>query len=186
MRRDILLVVTLSVFLGPSAAFASAHRLAADKDSSFMSYHVYHLFHSVDGISRHVSCDIAVDSSTHRITSVTMESDVNSFDSGNKARDKTAMRAIESDRYPLVVFQSDSISYDSDTTLNVKGLLSFHGVAREVAIPVIIISKTNEIICEGSLGLDFHSFNVERPRLVFIPIGSKFIVRFRLVFDGRW
>lgn len=170
---------------GESVAYGSGNRLEANRDSSFVAYHIYHLFHSVDGVSKSVSCSVEVDSSVHRIIRVSVETEVKTFNSGNDTRDKTAMKAIEADKYPVVTFRSDSIMYDSDTTASVRGKLNFHGVVTEIIMPVTVVSRTGETVCDGSTQLTFDAFNVDRPALIFIPIGNTFIVKFHMVFDRK-
>lgn len=184
MRRGIILAVGILIILGESVAFGAVNKLQAKKDSFFISYHVYHVFHSVDGISKNILCYIEFDSSTHMIIGVYVETGVNTFNSGNETRDKTVMKAVESDKYPDVAFQSDSIAYNSDTTMSVKGKLTFHGVPKEIVIPITVISKERDTICDGSIDLDFDTFNVEKPALLFIPASNTFIVKFHMVFDG--
>ncbi|MGO9482456.1 MAG: YceI family protein [Candidatus Kryptoniota bacterium] len=185
MKRGLILAVGIFAIVGESAAYGSVNRLMAKKDSSFISYHVYHFFHSVDGISRNVSCSVNVDTSTQRIIEVSAETAVNTFNSGNETRDRNAMNAIESDKYPSVAFRSDSIVYNSDTTVSVTGKLAFHGVAKEIIIPITVISKLGETTCDGSIRLDFEIFNVERPALIFIPVGNSFIIKFHMVFESN-
>lgn len=185
LKTVLTLAIGIALFFVEPTGHGRSNSIDADKDSSFISYHVYHLFHSVDGVSKQVRCDIDVDSAVHKIIEVSAEAEVNSFDSGNEARDKTALSAIESIKYPVVGFQSDSISYDSDKMIRIKGKLKFHGVTRETTIPVSVISKMGKTICDGSIQLDFNTFNVKRPSLIFIPIGDTFIVRFHMVFDSQ-
>jgi len=181
--RGLILALGVFIIIGEHISCVPVIEIEANKDVSFISYRVYHFFHSVEGINKHVSCKIDIDSTTDKIIGVSAKAEVDSFDSGNEARDKTAMKAIESDKFPAVAFQSDSIAYDSDTTISVLGKLTFHGVTKKITIPITIVPKTYETICDGSVRLDFDKFNVERPDLLFIPVGNTFIIRFHVVFD---
>jgi polyisoprenoid-binding protein YceI len=183
LRYKLLLVIGFFLILAGSVVHGSVIKLNADKDSSFISYHVYHFFHSVDGTSKNISCVTEIDSATHRIIRVSVKTDANSFNSGNEARDKTVAKTIESDKYPEITFESDSVFYDSDTTMSVEGRITFHGVKKEIIAPATISSKDNQIICDGSIQLNFDEFNVKRPSLLFIPIGNEFIIRFHIVFN---
>jgi len=182
LKSKLVLTAAVLTIVWESAACGPLKKQEADKDSSFISYHVYHFFHSVEGISRNVLCDAETDSSTHTIAIVSAEAGVNTFKSGNEARDESAMKAVDSDKYPEVTFQSDSIFFDSDTTARVKGKLMFHGVSNPVTIPITIKFRTGEMIVDGIINLNFDSFNVKRPALVFIPIGDDFTVAFHFSF----
>lgn len=183
MRSKLFLVIGFFMIVAGSVVNGSVIKLEADKENSSISYHVYHVFHSVDGISKNISCSTEIDSATNRIIRVSVKTYANSFNSGNEARDKTVMKTIESDKYPEVTFESDSIFFDSDTSMSIKGRMTFHGVEKEITAPVDISTKENEMICDGSFQLDFDEFNVSRPSLVFIPIGNTFVIRFHIVFN---
>ncbi len=181
-KKWLIPALGILALFGQAYAYESGRKLEAEKDSSFITYHVYHVFHSVDAVSRQVSCEVEIDSSTHRIVSVTASVKVRTFDSGNEARDRTAMKAIESEKYPVVTFQSDSVRYYSETKIVASGRLTFHGVEREIALPVTLVSSGNELVCDGSIRLDFDAYRVDRPSLIFIPIGDTLLLSFHIVF----
>jgi len=176
----------IATFIAVTMVYAQTENIEADKDSSSITYHIYHFFHSVDGVSKEISCFAKIDSNTHKIKSVNVTAMVLMFNSGNSSRDKTAMEAIDAPTYPRVAFQSDSISYTSDSTLNVIGKLSFHGITREISFPLTMEHKSGETICDGGFEANFSDYKVERPSLLLISIGDKFGVKFHVVFKGTF
>ncbi len=181
MRKMFLLIFT--IFTTLAVVYGQTDNVGADKDLSSITYHVYHIFHSVDGISKEASCFAKMDSVTHRIQMIRVFADVITFNSGNSSRDKNAMAAIDAAYYPQVTFQSDTINYFSDSTLGVVGRPTFHGVTHEVSMLVSISYEQGKTICDGGFDANFSDYNVERPSIFFISIGDKFGIKVHMVFE---
>jgi len=180
--RKVFQLTVLLLFGACAAACGQTNSITADTTESTITYHVDHFFHSVDGISKHVTCHVYADAATHKLSSVSIAVNVNTFDSGNSSRDNTAMDAVDASHYPEVTFQSDTVVYTSDSTLQVTGRLTFHGIAKQFSLPVQVTHKEGGTAFDGSFGATFSGFNVTRPSLMFIPISDKFRLTFHVVF----
>lgn len=175
----------LIVCTAHTTGFSGTRTVEGDKRRSVIIYHVDHFFHSVDGVCKEVTCNVVVDSASDAILSVFISAPVTAFNSGNSSRDTTAMRAIESTKYPLVEFVSDTVRCTSDSTMMVSGKLDFHGVKRKISINVTETANLHSTVFDGEFHAAFSDFNIERPSLVFIPISDSFGVKFHVVLDQR-
>ncbi|HUI29059.1 MAG TPA: YceI family protein [Candidatus Acidoferrales bacterium] len=169
-----------------TVVYGQAKNIEADRRLSSITYHVYHIFHSVDGVSSEIFCSGQLDSISHKLKLINVSANVLSFNSGNSSRDKTAMNAVDAEHYSQVVFQSDTINYVSDSTLFVVGKLSFHGITNEISMPVSLNYESGTTDCEGGFEANFSDYNVERPSIFFISIGNKFGIKFHIVFDSTF
>ncbi len=178
-------MAVLIFFATGATVYAQAAKIEADKNESLVTYHVHHLFHNVDAVSKQVTCLAEVDSSVGKIQSVFVSAEVTSFNSGNSDRDDHAMKAVDAIDYPQVIFQSDSIGYIPNTEIKVNGKLTFRGVTKEIAVSLSVMPTGNETACDGNFDISLTEFKVDRPSLLLISIDDKLQVDFHIVFDQR-
>jgi polyisoprenoid-binding protein YceI len=89
---------------------------------------------------------------------------------------------VESDTYPKATFTGAILNFDSvnetESMVNVKGVLTIHGVSKEIMID-FNITKTNEaILVDGEFMLNLADFDVEIPRVVAKNIAENIKVSF--------
>lgn len=160
------------------AMTAPAKEYRAIKGESSLTYVLVHPMHTVKGVNKDFDC--IVDLSADTVTSVIrVSADVLKFDSGNSNRDSHAMEAVQSRKYPKVVFASDSIKPDGDGYA-VSGKLTFHGVTRPVSFHVTPKVTSERIGISGAFDVKLSDFKVERPSLMFVPTKDKLTLRFDL------
>ncbi len=183
MKMRIFLTAALFLFVTFPVARAKVVKVEADKNESSIAYHLHHPLHEVDAVSKQLYCQVEVDDSSHRVRSVLVSADVTTFNSGNSDRDDHAMEVIDAIDYPDVKFQSDSVSYLSDTQMHMGGSLTFHGITRTIAMPVSISPVGDKSVCDGDFDISLTEFKVDRPSLLFIPVDDKLHIKFHIVFD---
>lgn len=68
-----------------------------------------------------------------------VEAPVKSLDTGDRKRDRDLNRSMESDKYPVMRFELDSVLPEQATaeraTVALAGRMTLHGVTREVTLP---------------------------------------------------
>ena len=87
---------------------------------------------------------------------------------------------MESDKYPKAVFKgvienSTNISLTTDNTINTKvnGMLTMHGVTKQISIPAIIKIKNKEVSATTGFAVLLEDYNIKIPAVVAEKISNK-------------
>ena len=164
-----LFFATIIFFTVGFISTAQTKKIEADKKESFITYKLTHPLHEVEATSKDAYCIIEADIQNKEIKSVFVQVDVTSFDSGNSNRDSHAMEVIDALSYPVSTFQSSSISQNGDNLI-VSGKLTFHGITKEIMIPVNLTWSKDKLVVDGGFDISLTEFHVERPSLLMIPV----------------
>jgi polyisoprenoid-binding protein YceI len=134
--------------------------------------------HTITGVNRDLDC--TVDLSADTVSSmIRVSADVTGFDTGNSSRDSHAMEVVEYRKYPKVVFASTAIKPAGDG-YDVAGNLTFHGRTKPVAFHVTPRIGAQRIEIAGSFAVKLSDFDVERPRLLLVPVKDDLKISFDL------
>lgn len=94
---------------------------------------------------------------------------------------------VESDKYPKATFKGDILNFDAiNETVSkqqVKGMLTMHGVSKEVTIDANFIKTKEAIIVNGNFIIEVDDFNIKIPGVVAKNIAKKIKVSFN--FDHK-
>jgi len=142
--------------------------IEGERGTSYVQYFIRHPLHSVKAINNDVRFTIEYDARGNKILKAEAVADVTKFDSGNSNRDSHAMEIIEALKYPTVNFTSNDVKLDGDN-ITVRGLLTFHGVTREITMLGKAKFNKGSLTVEGNFQISLTDFKVKRPTLLFIP-----------------
>lgn len=160
----------------PRPGYAKTYQ--AIKGESVLSYRMVHPMHKIIGVSRDFLCRVELSPDT--VSSIIkVSAAIASFDSKNSSRDSHAMEMVQARKYPRVEFSSDSIRPDGKGYA-VTGNLTFHGKTRPVAFLVIPEFLPGKIGITGTFDVKLSDFDVERPRLLFVPVEDTLTISFEL------
>lgn len=115
--------------------------------------------------------------------------DATSYDSDLGLRDKDVQEDyLEVRQYPSIRFASTSIvqversapSGEGGSVL-LRGTLTFHGVKKEITVPVALHYDGKRIVAEGRLQILLENFNIAAPSLLFLKAGNQVDVEFTIV-----
>ena len=156
-----------------------------DLEESYISYRGTHPLHSWEGISKNISFNMQC-TGDHCVLDVSAP--LESFDSGNDGRDNNMLYYTESLQYPEVRFKTESFKFTGnfDTSIDVKGELTFHGVIKEIPVKIVLYKDldfdgstiTHWGKCSFNISLD--SFKVSRPSLLMVKISDEITVDVKL------
>lgn len=164
LLASILIVLTLN-----SNSLSQTLLIEGEKGTSYIQYFIHHPLHNVRAINNEAKFLIEFDVKENKILRAEAVADVMKFDSGNSNRDSHVMEVIEALKYPTVSFKSNDIKFESENII-VKGLLTFHGITREITmLGKVRFNDNKSLIVEGSFQISLTDFKVKRPRLLFIP-----------------
>jgi polyisoprenoid-binding protein YceI len=89
---------------------------------------------------------------------------------------------VESDKYPKANFKGSILNFDAiNETVSkamVKGVLTIHGVSKEITIQANFIKTDEAILVEGDFIVEVDDFNIEIPAVVAKNIAKKIKVSF--------
>lgn len=173
MRDRAILLFAAALF-----TLAPAKEYQAIKGESVLSYVLIHPMHTIHSVNKDFECkvDLSADTVSSKIRVV---ADVLKFDSGNSSRDSHAMEAVQSRKFPRVIFESTGIKPEGDGYA-VSGNLTFHGKTNPVAFHVTPKTTAERIEITGTFSVKLSDFGVERPSLMFVPTQDKLTLKFDL------
>lgn len=89
---------------------------------------------------------------------------------------------LESDKFPKATFKGDILNFDRvetvETKCDVKGIITIHGVSKQIVVPSIFKRNGETILVKGTFNILLEDFDVKIPRLVFKKIAEEINITF--------
>jgi polyisoprenoid-binding protein YceI len=89
---------------------------------------------------------------------------------------------LESDKFPKATFKGDILNFNNvsslDATYDVKGIITIHGVSKEIVVPTIFKRNGDTIFVKGEFNLLLEDFDIKIPRLLLKKIAKEINVTF--------
>ncbi len=82
-------------------------------------------------------------------------------------------KVIDYDRYPYVQFDSlieAPIVLNENRIIELEGILTFHGVAKKMKIPLTCLKQNDSVLLTGPLIIPMTEFGIIPPRILFIKV----------------
>jgi len=170
MRILILLLVLPGFLMAQS-------KKPLDKKKSTITYSMNHLLHAWDGTSSDLNgaVQLKADGSIEKVAIVTK---VSAFDSKSSNRDAHLLEVVESLKFPNISFYSTAITAAKDGSLDVKGVLQFHGVNKETSFKATTKSLNGTTQVTGNFIFLLEDFKIERPSFMLKPVDNEVKVKF--------
>ena len=172
--RKILLILFLQF------SFAQSLEVKVDSDQSYLSYHGNHPAHQWIGTSNQILGTFLFNQENPELSKVDLSVPVFSIDSKNSNRDSNMLDVIEDYFYPVVSFTSSRIE-KKDNHYQVVGDLLFHGVKKEISLPVDLLIEEDRVIVRSNFEIRLSDYQIKRPSLLTIRINNVITVEFYLV-----
>ncbi|MEJ5286619.1 MAG: hypothetical protein CH6_1885 [Candidatus Kapaibacterium sp.] len=163
-----LKILLVLIFLTSNILYSQTKIVSNITNKSKISYELRHPAHDVIGTSNQLQVKIELDVQTNKIVNAIAQVKVNTFNSGNSNRDSHAMELIEALKYPYTKFRSTKI-VDNGDSLIIYGDLTFHGITKNITIYAKKSLLNNIMKIDGKFAISLDAFNVERPKLLFVP-----------------
>ena len=94
---------------------------------------------------------------------------------------------VESDRHPKATFKGDILNFEAinetKSAQKVKGMLTIHGVTKEVVIDANFTKTKDAILVDGNFIIEVDAYNIKIPAVVAKNIAKKIKVSFN--FDHK-
>ena len=177
-KLSMVIILLFGICIG---THAQSKRAEVIKNESSITYHLSHLLHTVESVSKDATYLVEIDASKKEIKTVSAQVDVTTFDSGNSNRDSHAMEVIDAITYPYASFSSTSIVQRGDS-LKVAGKLTFHGITKDVVLMGITKWSQNKLEVDGGFEISLTAFHVERPSLLMVPVKDELLFTLKAAF----
>jgi polyisoprenoid-binding protein YceI len=138
------LAAVLIAGLTLSATIAQAGSLKIDPQHSGVNFRVTHLmFMKVDGKFREFEGTFDFDDDANTISNIEVTIQAASVDTNVEARDKDlrSKRFFNVEKYPTLTFKSTVPTKLNDKKGQIKGILTMHGVEKEVVLDAELLGK---------------------------------------------
>ena len=137
MRNPFMGLVALGLATA-SVLGAQTRTFRVDGNHTVLGFKASTLLFDVPGRFDRFKADIQGDPDTLAGASIHLELDARSINTANRKRDEHLRSAdfFDAARYPRITFISSQVRREGDKVL-VKGVLTLHGVARELEVPFV-------------------------------------------------
>ena len=151
-----------------------------DLTKSFISYDGKHPAHNWTGISKDIQGTFEINKQDLTQSKVDLFVPVFSFDSKNANRDSNMLDVVEEYYYPFVRSTSSKI-IKTESGFDVTGNLSFHGITKELTVPVNLDEENETVIVSSNFSIMLSDFKIKRPALLTVKIRNQIDLKVFLV-----
>ena len=151
-----------------------------DLGKSFISYDGKHPAHNWTGVSNDIQGTFEMNKQDLTQSKVDLYVPVFSFDSKNANRDSNMLDVVEEYYYPFVRFTSSKI-IKTESGFDVTGNLSFHGITKELTVPVNLDEDNETVIVSSDFSIMLSDFKIKRPALLTVKIRNQIDLKVFLV-----
>lgn len=152
-----------------------------DKKKSTITYSMNHLLHAWDGTSNELNGVVQLNSK-NELEKVAIVSKVSAFDSKSSNRDSHMLEVTEAIKFPNISFYSTSLTETKKGEWDVKGILQFHGVNKEISFKANAKESNGITQMNGNFIFLLEDFKIERPSFMLKPVDNEVKVRFEVFF----
>ena len=144
--KNLIKGAALTAILVLSALPSLAASYNIDASHSDTSFVIRHLVSKVRGNFTNFEGTIQFDPANLGAGSVNFEIDAASINTGNERRDGHLRGEdfFDVEKFPKITFASKSFKKTGDTTFDVAGTLTMHGVSKEIVLPVGFLGEAND------------------------------------------
>ncbi len=172
--------ILILVLLMPSLMMAQTKK-AFDKKNSFVTYAMNHVLHSWTGTSHDLNGAVVI-GTNGKIEKVALVSKVSAFDSENSNRDAHMMEVTEALKFPNISFYSTSINESKPGELEVKGVLQFHGVNKDISFKAFATSNASGTNVKGDFIFLLEDHKIDRPSFMLNKVDNEVKINFEVAF----
>ena len=146
-----------AVGIAAAEAGSEAQTLKIDPQHSNVGFQVRHIFTKVSGRFREFEGSLRFDDKNPAISSVEVTIKTASIDTNVEARDKDlrSPRFFEVEKHPTISFKSTAVQPIDEKKAKIKGILTMHGVSKEVTLDAEYLGKLKDPW--GNLRYGFHA-----------------------------
>jgi polyisoprenoid-binding protein YceI len=129
------------LLVGLAGIASAADTWTIDKAHSEVNFKIKHLMSKVSGRFADFDATITTDFNNLGASGVTFTIQAASIDTANADRDKHLRSPdfFDVEKFPTITFTSSKITKTGDDSFDVTGILTMHGVSKEITLPVTFL-----------------------------------------------
>lgn len=167
-------------------AFCETQTYTILRRLSSMTFEVSAQLHEVHGESRSFSGTITGDPADITTAKIQLKLDPASLNTDNEKRDKELRdHCLEVVTFPAIEFESTSIDAPQKqlregqaVDATVHGKLKMHGLEKDIAVPVKITLKGEELSAGGSMAVVLDEWKIFRPKVMVVQVQNDVKINF--------
>lgn len=146
-------------------------------------------FSDFEGVTNAVEGSISWDSIYTKKSSIKLIVHLDSLDTGIGLRNSHMRNYLETDKYPLAVFNGKIIesgnAEDLEIPVKVKGNLEIHGVEKEFIIDGKIFNYGKLYKVQTDLKINLQDFKIDRPKFLFNKVDNEIEIKLNVYFNRK-
>lgn len=171
---SLLVVFSLSL---ASAALAQRQTFTVDPNASQVAFTLPATGHTVHGTFHVQSGSIAFDSTAKTISGSIVVA-AGSGNSGDAGRDKKMNHEVlNTGKYTEVTFApsryTGTLASTGDSTLQVSGVFTLHGVAHDLTLPMQIQIEGKHLTAKGHFTVPYVQWGLKDPSILFLKVAKE-------------
>ncbi len=167
----------LQLFISLFLFFSYNQSPSKQLTDSYVIYAMKHKLHAWEGTNDKINVATKWDDK-NELEQISVLIKVSHFNSGLSNRDSHMLEVLDAITYPNITFSSTSL-IKTTTGVIAKGRLQFHGVSKEIQVPVEL-EKTNEFKkFKGNFSILLDDYKITRPSLLFVKVDNELKIRFQ-------
>ena len=152
----ILLVAAVGI-----CGLSAQQTLKSSKSSSTVNIAGTSTLH--DWVSEVETFSVTASQSGNAISNVSFTADVESIKSGKSGMDKNTYKAMNSDKYPKIIFKADKLMVNG-TSVTGEGDLTIAGTTKRMPVDLIYESWSDDsFLVRGSVTFNMSTFGIDPP-----------------------
>jgi polyisoprenoid-binding protein YceI len=156
-----LSIIGISLFLlvlTSQSAFAAAREWKLDPAHSNIYFSTHHIFATIRGRFHEFTGKVNFDPKNLKESRFVFQIKVDSVDTGVSKRDRDLVSAnfFDADKYPLITFESDSVTDAGGGVYNLAGKLKIKGKVHDLTLPLTLAGIKDHPVAQGKQVIGFN------------------------------
>ena len=123
-------------------------------------------------------------SNTKELCDLEFKIPIMSLSSGNDNRDNNMLNYLEAFSYPEIKMYFNDFEIKEYRGDFIGGSIYIHGVNLNISIPLIVSNKLNDkYVVNSTFSIYLDQFNIDIPKLLFIPINNEVQIKIELLIE---
>lgn len=181
MKKIFAILILISMQINIFAQSDDFAKVNSDLKKSTITYSMHHPLHSWEATSSDVHSVILINDDKTIIKQVAVVVKIATFDSQNANRDSHMIEVTDAIKYPLVKFESTSITSNGNN-LSVVGNLTFHGITKKISFNATKSIQVNQVNVIGGFSINMTDYDIKRPSLMGMPTDDEIKFNFRMFY----
>ena len=123
-------------------------------------------------------------SNTKGLCDLEFKAPIISLNSGNDNRDNNMLNYLKAFSYPEIKMYFDNFEVKEYSGEFIDGSIYIHGVNLDISIPLVVSNQLNDkYVVSSTFSIYLDQFNINIPKLLFIPINNEIQIKVELLIE---